>query len=73
MQKYIIINGNQVILFDSRISHSDLGANLNVTSAGFVDREGNCFGQSDSLGIGSSPEDSKVLKFFLRLSFKSIQ
>ena len=73
MQKYIIVNENQVILFDCRISHSDVGANLNVTSAGFIDRDGNCYGQSDSLGIGSSPNDSKIIQFFLRLLFKPVQ
>ena len=73
MQKYIIVNGKDVIIFDNNISHFDIGANLNVTSAGFVDREGNCFGQSDSLGICSSPNDSKIIKFFLHLSFKAVQ
>lgn len=71
MQKYIIIDNSFPIIFDCRLQHKDVASNLNVTSAGFLDREGNCSGGSDSLGIDSNPvNDSKIINLFLRLTFK---
>lgn len=71
MQKYVIIDNLFPIIFDCNLQHKDVAANLNVTSAGFLDRDGNCYGGSDSLGIDSDPEnDTKIIKLFLRLTFK---
>lgn len=33
-----------------------------IVSAGFVDASGHCHGHSESLGIGSRPEDTKLLQ-----------
>lgn len=69
-RKYIMIDGFMPIVFDVALTHADVGEFFNkedtITSAGFVDNEGNCFGQSDSLGIESNPDkDTRIIKRLL--------
>ena len=73
MQKYIIINETKPIIFDITLCHKDIAGEQNVTSAGFVDRDGTCFGLADSLGITSKKSDTKLIRTFLRLTFKPIK
>jgi hypothetical protein len=71
--KYIVINHTDLYAFPRHISHDD---HLNdiikpgqvCTGAGFVRRTDTgweCHGESDSLGIPSSPRDNILLKIFL--------
>jgi len=74
--KYIVLNSNNIIIFDATLSHKEVAAgftNSEVTSAGFivtdVDSDGEvrvqCFGKSVTLGgIPSDPEnDTSLAKY----------
>lgn len=64
MLKYVIVDNIKPIIFDTSIQHSDIGGNLNITSAGFIEN-GKCFGFSDSLNISSKETDSKLISKYL--------
>lgn len=69
-RKYIMIDNCMPIVFDIALTHADVGEFFNkeksITSAGFIDSNGNCYGQSDSLGIASNPiRDTKIIKRLL--------
>jgi len=72
MQKYLILNEKQVIIFDINIKHSEIASNQNITSAGFIDRDGNCFGYSDSLNISSKATDTEKVRKFLKLTIQKV-
>lgn len=61
MLKYIVINGNEMIIFPPTIQHKGIAGDMNVTSAGFIEG-GRCYGQSDSLNISSKESDNRLLK-----------
>ena len=69
MQKYIIIDEIYPIVFDLSLNHCDVAKDKNITSAGFIDRDGTCFGLSDTLGITSKKTDTSTIRRFLRVSF----
>lgn len=65
--KYIIIDRVSPVIFTHGIEHITEAAGRNVTSAGFVrflsDGMIECFGYSESLGIGSKREkDARLIK-----------
>jgi hypothetical protein len=73
--KYIISEYTPII-FNETLNHSDVARCLHskILSAGFVQIQVNmlkglfsvsAYGESISLGIGSRPEDSKILEDFL--------
>ena len=70
--KYIKTTTNDFILFLPPITHIGMAKSLGfeidfIESAGFVkieDGQYKCFGQSDSLGIESGPDDSEELNCF---------
>lgn len=74
--KYIVLNGNNIIIFDATLSHKEVAAgftNSEVTSAGFIVTDVDdsnevrvqCFGRSVTLGgMPSDPEnDSQLAKY----------
>ena len=65
--KYIIVktrdNGEYPIIFPLRVTHKQMATrNGEPISAGFVNDRLECFGESDSLGIKSRPEDTAIIK-----------
>jgi hypothetical protein len=65
--KYIKCQRNQIIVFSEDISHSEF-KHFNPKSAGFISfgilitgaLSCTCYGRSDSLGMKSDPNDSKL-------------
>ncbi len=54
---------NGLLLFPGYLSHADVAAGRPVLSAGFIDpSDWHCFGESDSLGIGTDPGDTARLR-----------
>lgn len=73
--KYIVFSDMTACIFGNHVSHKAMAANRPVKSAGFCMLETtrnsfddirlgycSCFGRSDSLGVESDPEDSKILE-----------
>lgn len=62
--KYIVVKGlvEEIIIFSPTITHAVMAVNFNqqVISAGFVDKNWNCYGESISLGVKSRIEDTKI-------------
>jgi len=77
--KYIIVDQSGIevaIIFNPLITHADMAANFGgkskVLGAGFCcvelhTEQMRAFGRSDSLGIDSTPEDTKVLNKLFQL------
>ena len=74
-KKYIILKDSSVIIFSQNIAHNEMahhfGGKENVASAGQVsstadENQIGAYGDSFSLKIGSTPEDSR--KIFRELS-----
>jgi hypothetical protein len=70
--KYIIVGDNTPIVFPETVTHSDMAHMVRICgqakSAGFVytDEKGyHCYGESISLNLKSSPDDSKILNKYL--------
>ena len=62
--KYIIVEYNDIecaILFTDLLTHSAVGAGLEVVSAGFYDKAGYVYGKSVTLGCGYRPEDLAII------------
>ena len=62
--KYIMfkINGGELpVIFPPEIIHKQMARNINaeVISAGMIDYNLTCYGESETLGIKSRPEDTK--------------
>lgn len=58
--KYVVLNENEIVLFPSTMSHSDLQKLGRITSAGFVRRRDDgvmiAYGESESLGLKCNPD-----------------
>lgn len=69
MCKYLVFNETFPVLFFSGWSHESiailLGPLREVTSAGFIDEEGQAYGESVSLNIRSDPEDTILINMLL--------
>lgn len=73
--KYVVYKCGSPALFGDTLKHSEMGSKSDIRSAGFcyIDKEEDditvrCFGESDSLGIASMPEqDAKDIKYMLSL------
>ena len=77
--KYIVVNGNgpdEIYLFPNFIEHSKVAqmvigiSKRAVIGAGFVsidelNPKPECFGESDSLGVQSRPEDTILLQQYI--------
>lgn len=62
--KYIIVTQNDLplaIIFDEILTHKWVAFDRHVTSAGFCNVFGKCWGGSVSLGIKSRLEDSEIV------------
>lgn len=65
--KYVVINGDDMIIFPPTMAHSQFKNMGNITSAGLIRIYGgdppdcgiSCFGKSESLNIESNPEHDK--------------
>lgn len=65
--KYIIIDNLYAIIFPTQLSHLDVVNNYNVTSAGFIDKEGKIYGFSDTLNLHSNSKDQKIIDKILKV------
>lgn len=71
-KKYIVVEelfGEHIIIFSPGLYHSQIASDMKVISAGFMDIQyGNmeiahihCYGESESLKVGSRPQEDKIL------------
>lgn len=68
--KYIVLDGRFPILFDAAFIHAEVASGFpgrEVTSAGFFRLPQGAYGESLSLGVGSKPEDTKLIREHLAL------
>lgn len=65
--KYIIIDNLYAIIFPTHLSHLDIASNYNVTSAGFIDKEGKIYGFSDTLNLHSNKKDQQIIDRILKV------
>ena len=70
--KYVMVRETCLdvpIVFPNLIKHSEIARKEDIVSAGFCVIDGpensQCYGRSDSLGIESRPEDTKILRRYL--------
>jgi len=66
--KYIRLKkaGLGLIMFPDSMTHLEVAGKREVASAGFIDTQNwMCFGESMSLGIGSTPKDTPILKLMV--------
>ena len=59
--KYIIVDNFWPIIFPTNISHCDIAPNQNITSAGYIDKDGYVYGFSDTLNLQSKETDQKII------------
>ncbi len=79
-KKYIVIEsmGEHMIIFSPGLYHSQVAGDMKVISAGFMDiqagvdnrmpygiRHIHCYGESESLKVGSRPQEDKILATIL--------
>ncbi len=76
-KKYIVVDNEQIIIFSPGLYHSQVAGDMKVISAGFMDIQfGNypigssemhihCYGESESLKVGSRPQEDKILATIL--------
>lgn len=63
--KYVIVDNFWPIIFPTNISHCEIAPNQNITSAGFIDKEGYVYGFSDTLNLSSQESDQKIINRIL--------
>ena len=66
MKKYLVIDQKYPIIFDLNLSHCDIAKGKNVTSAGFIDNKGTCFGLVLELRVLSKKTDTTLIKKFFK-------
>ncbi len=62
--KYIVFQGREeyIIVFPPMVSHSEVASGLTVLSAGFINEDLICYGDSTTLKVSSRVEDTQLFR-----------